>query len=214
MPIMIGCRALRTRFRKSAKQPLPPNVRHINIDNHDVAEVTFIDEQTKKVIERAEMKAKDAMKKVGPGWGGQAGGIIRRNIVGFLGQVAFSYYLFGDFERALEHIAPEFRPDTGDEQYKDYIIDVKTNGRPDGDLMMIPESRFRKHAYDIYVGARLKSENPHKIEIWGYVTRKELENIEPEDFGYGMTIAKPLKTLHPITELNDLPPKNRSRTSK
>jgi hypothetical protein len=160
------------------------------------------------------MKAEDAMTKVGTGWGGEAGGIIRRNVVGFLGQVAFSYYLFGDFERALEHIALGFRPDSGDEEYKDWIIDVKTNGKPDGDLMMIPESRFRKHAYDLYVGCRLKSENPYTIEIWGYATREELETIEPEDFGHGKTIAKPLKNLHPITKLNDLPPKNSLKKNK
>ena len=200
-------RTLQMVFRELVGGPMSPQAKHIDIEGHDVVEVTFTEEQARKVIERANIKGEDAIKK------GKRGPVIsmnpmRSNRIGFLGQVAFYIYAFGHFEQGLKSIAIGYKPDITDVIFKDWHIDIKTRTAPWHDLFMVPEIQFRTKYHNFYVGCRLVREHPYMIQIWGYATREELEKIEPKNaWGHGPTRAILLKNLHPIVNLKDLKPK-------
>jgi hypothetical protein len=188
----------------AGKKP-SPQAMHINVNGHDVVEVTFTKEQAILVIERAVIKAKAAIKEAGTFGPKEYEKIIRTNKVGFLGQVAWFIYAEDDFPKGLSTIKIGFQPDDQDFIFKGYKGDVKCAGRLDADLMMTPEYRFRNKRLELYVGSRLMSENPHIIQLWGYATRKEVEdNGYINDFGYGDTRCYRLEWLHPIISLRDI----------
>ena len=207
-------RMLRLIYRELIEGPMSPQAKHINIEGHDVVEVTFTDKQARRVIERADIKGIDAIKK------GKKGPVIsidpmRSNRIGFLGQVAFYIYAFSDFEQGLQSIKIGYKPDVTDAIFRGWHIDVKTRTKAWHDLMMVPEVQFKKKHHDLYVGCRLVSEKPYVIQIWGYITRKELANIEPNNaWGHGLTRAQYFKNLHPIINLKDLKRKSATKRSK
>jgi len=203
-------RALRRLIRELAQKKPSPQAMHIDINGYDVVEVTFTEEQANMVIKRADIKGLDAIKK------GKKGPIVtlnpmQLNRVGFLGQVAFYIYAFADFKKGLELIKIGYQPDITDVIFRDYHIDIKTRSKPWHDTLMVPEWQFKKKLHDFYVGCRLMRENQYVIQIWGYATREELEDINPSDeWGYDLTRAIPFERLHPIIELRDLPSKLKS----
>ncbi|MEM3696298.1 MAG: hypothetical protein QXQ94_02170 [Candidatus Bathyarchaeia archaeon] len=204
MMITIHWRTVRKIWRELAGKKPSPQTRHISINGHDVVEVIFTEEQANVVIERADIKGTDAIKK------GKKGPIVtlnpmHLNRVGFLGQVAFYIYAFADFKKGLELIKIGYQPDITDVVFKGYQIDIKTRSKHWHDWLMVPEFQFKNKLHDFYVGCRLMRENPYIIQIWGYATRKELEEVEPSDkWGYDLTRAIPFKNLHPVIELRDL----------
>ena len=198
--IVFRSRALRVIFRELAGLKPSPQCRHIDIDGHDVIEVTLTEEQAKLVMQKAISVIKD------PNLPNKLGGPSYRWFVGFLGQVAFFVYAFDNFKRGYSELKSGYKPDTHDCIFRGWNFDVKTNGRPDGDRMMVPEYQFPQY-HDFYVSCNLKSRNPHIIHIRGYATRKELERRKPEEYGYGPTRAILFTNLHPIVELKDLKPK-------
>jgi len=179
-----------------------PQARHIDVDGHDVIEVTLTDEQIQLVMEKAAEVMHD------PNLPNKLRGSPDRWFVGFLGQVAFFIYAFDDFKRGYDKLQSEYKPDTNDCVFRGWNIDVKNRSKPWHDTLMVPEWQVPRH-HDFYVGCRLMSENPYIIQIWGYASRDELENVEPSDeWGHGPTRGILFKNIHPIIELKDLESKN------
>jgi len=77
-------------------------------------------------------------------------------------------------------------------------IDVKTVEKPYKIRLLVREDQFRARVHDIYIGQRAR--NLKEIECWGYVTGKELKNVKPMNFGYGLCRHWFLSQLHPIEE--------------
>ena len=175
-----------------------PQTRHIDVDGHDVIEVRLTDQQVQLIMEKAVEVTKD------PNLPNKLGGPSYRWFVGFLGQLGFFVYGFDDFQRGYSKLRSRYEPDNHDCIFRGWNLDVKTNGRPDGDRMMVPEYQFAQR-HDFYVACQLKSHNPYVIWIWGYATRKELEQQEPENYlPHKPTRAILFQNLHPIIELKDL----------
>jgi len=189
-----------------------PQTSHINIDGHDVVEVTFTDEQARLIVERAISKAKPALEQAGTFGPTNYESTIRTNKVGFLGQVAWYIYAEDDFPKGLSTLKFGFHKDEQDFIFKGYKGDVKCAGRANAELMMTPEHRFQKRHFDLYVGCRLIKENPYIVQIWGYASREDLEKYGYiDDFGYGLTRCYRLKNLHAIIELRNLKAKVENR---
>ena len=193
---------LRMVLRELMGGPMSPQAEHVNIDGHDVVEVTFTAEQVGLILKKAAEVHKD------PNLPNKIGGPFDRWFTGFLGQVAFFIYAFDDFERGYSQLQSGYKPDNHDCIFRGWNFDVKTRGKPWHDLLMIPQYQWAHH-HDYYIGCRLQSQNPYVVQIWGYATREEFERVKPENaWGHGLTRAIFLKDLHPIIELKDLKPKS------
>jgi hypothetical protein len=198
MTITIRWRTARKIWRELAGKKPSPQTRHISINGHDVVEVVFTEEQASLVIQKAELVPKTEL-----GLINRLNGPLNRWKLGFLGQVAFFIYAEDDFPKGLNSLCIGKR-DEFDCILKGYKIDIKTRAAT-RDLLMVPEWQFPIQHHDFYVGARIQSQNPYVIQIWGYATRKELENVKPSDeWGHGSTRAIPFENLHPMIELRDL----------
>jgi len=196
--ITIRWRTVHKIWRELAGKKPSAQARHISINGHDVVEVTFTQEQAKLVIEKAELAAKTEL-----GLINRLNGPLNRWKLGFLGQVAFLIYAEDDFPKALKSLSIGKR-DKFDCMLKGYNIDIKTRAAT-RDLLMVPEYQFPIQYHDFYVAERLQSETPYIVQMWGYATRKELENVTPSnEWEHGLTRAIRFESLHLMIELRDL----------
>ena len=197
--IVLKARILRMVARELMGGPMSPQAKHIDVEGHDVVEVTFTEEQTNLILKKAAEVMND------PDLPNKLGGPSHRWFIGFLGQVAFFIYAFNDFKRGYSKLQSGYKPDNNDCIFRGWNLDVKTRSKPIHDLLMVPEYQFSKH-HDFYAGCRIQSENPYVVQIWGYATRGELEVEKPEEYSHGPTRTIFLKNLHPIIALKDLEP--------
>jgi hypothetical protein len=75
-------------------------------------------------------------------------------------------------------------------------VDIKAGNKPFHVRILVREDQFKAHIHDIYVGA--KYVNDGLVEFYGYIMGKDLKNIKPKDFGYGLCRHKLLSELKPI----------------
>lgn len=195
--IVLRSRALRTIYRELAGLPLPPNVKKIKVNSHEVVEVTFTDEQAEFILERAKSVDEEAKFNV----------LVNEACkIGFLGQCAFYLWAYADEER-FKQIQVGWNPDITDVIYKGWHIDVKTRSKPWYDYLLVEERRFKKKSHDFCVGCRLMSENPYVVEIWGYATLEELECVRPRWWPKTLSRSIDFDELYPVAKLKDLEPK-------
>lgn len=191
------------RIRYELRNRPAPQARHMDINGHDVVQITFMKEQAEKVLEPAIRQAKLKKPVFGPN---EFDEIVRTTHCGFLGQVAFYLWAYDEFETGLSSITVG-RSDEQDFKLIGYTGDVKCACKRNADLMLMPEYRFQKKKFDLYVGSRLMQKDPYIVQIWGYATRQELESKgETIDLGWGPSRAYPLNKLHPAIGLKNLDP--------
>lgn len=87
-------------------------------------------------------------------------------------------------------------------------VDVKAANKSFHSRLLVREDQFKAHIHDIYVGA--KYVNDSLIEFHGYAMGKNLEKIQPKDFGYGPCRHLLLADLEPVEKFIKLCIENRS----
>lgn len=78
-------------------------------------------------------------------------------------------------------------------------VDVKTVEGQYKTRLLVREDQFSAKQHDVYVGQRIGID-PDTLECWGYVTGRELTDIEPDNFGYGPCRHLYLSDLYSIEE--------------
>jgi hypothetical protein len=198
-------------FRELRLQTLPPQVTKTVFEGHEVVDVQLTDEIVKKAIALGvKVQETSVAKGFTP--------IIRaneyQNIFGLKCQFAFFLYAFGNWVEALDYVSVVTGKETDvmDAQFRGYSIDVKGRTKRWHDILMVPEIQFRRKRYDFYIGCNQWQQDV--IRFWGYTARAELEAVEPQDFGYGATRAKPYMELHLIKDMLKLKPKSAREETK
>lgn len=86
-------------------------------------------------------------------------------------------------------------------------VDIKAGNKPFHIRILVREDQFKAHINDIYIGAKYVSDN--LIEFCGYIMGKDLKEIKPKDFGYGLCRHKLLSELKPIENFINLCKENK-----
>ena len=86
-------------------------------------------------------------------------------------------------------------------------VDIKAGNKPFHIRILVREDQFKAHIHDIYIGAKYVNDN--LIEFYGYVMGKDLKEIKPKDFGYGLCRHKLLSELKPIEDFINLCKENK-----
>jgi len=174
-------------------------IKEQQINNHAVVDVHLTNDMLITALTfgtRIHQKA-NALKLIQTIQGG-----VKEDIIGLEGALAVAAYLHKNWLVALDNLVIG-KGDSGDITYEEKVIDVKTRGKPENDLLMVPEKQWNKHKdkCDLYIGCNEIAED--WVRIWGYATKEEIASAEVEDFGCGPTKIVPFVNLHPIKDLRD-----------
>ena len=86
-------------------------------------------------------------------------------------------------------------------------VDIKAANKLFHTRLLVREDQFKAHIHDLYVGSKYIDDS--LVQFHGYVTGKELGNIEPQDFGYGLCRHVPLNELKSIENFISLCKQNK-----
>jgi hypothetical protein len=115
-----------------------------------------------------------------------------RFYVGYLGELTLRDFLQGEHKSFI--YVPRLDGYADDHDFifcfrngMTLSIDVKTASKKYHQLLAVPEMQFHRWRHDIYIGARLNSEEVHRqwmvgyaVEFHGWLSRLEMEMIRPE----------------------------------
>ena len=187
--------------RLFVRAPLPENVREIQMDDHEVAVVTFTDEMRTGAREDAEwIQGSDRE-------AGLRETFARRDIdwelAGVMGEYAAAQYLYADWRRARDRLR-EAGPSVGDFQdSQGRTFEVKTTRyhAPDA-YMKVPVPKFMKYGkeIDFYVGTQM-TRSGRDVLVHGYAAREEVGSAPVKDFSLGPAHCILLRELHPMSDL-------------
>lgn len=100
-----------------------------------------------------------------------------------------------------EDTTPMDRPDYYDIHSFHSLIDVKTATRPSVNAIHVTKSTFdRGRRFEFYIGVQLDVKRG-KAHIYGYATKKDIEQAKVRKAGMRYAYYIPLKQLRPIQEL-------------
>lgn len=119
---------------------------------------------------------------------------------GYIGEWAFEEFCKQNNIPYIHNVRTDGKADGADFIIKDKLFDMKLATKSHYQRCMMPQNQFKKHHRDFYIGARLFDEN--LIDLIGYIPRRDLEDIQPLDFGKGVpTVAIYLSNLIDIKQL-------------
>ncbi len=132
---------------------------------------------------------------------------IRNATIGWLGQVAFYYYLERARWEELVKTIPIGRYDDQDYVYKGHHLDVKSSGIAKTPRLLVTETDFLARQDDIYVLAWVRLDL-NEVWILGWARKSEVASAAIDRKIRKPAYAIPFKELHEPKEALKLPFKN------